>query len=108
MKKDPVIYLEHIQNCINRIKDYTKGVNEADFLQNLLIQDAVIRNFEIIGEASKQLSSEFKEKYPEIEWKKISGMRDKLFMIILGLIFGLFGELLKPYYRSLNYNFQKS
>lgn len=53
MKKDPIIYIEHISICISRIKEYTQGIDEDGFLKNNLIQDAVIRNFEIIGEAKK-------------------------------------------------------
>ncbi|MFA5299925.1 MAG: DUF86 domain-containing protein [Lutibacter sp.] len=78
MKKDPIIYIEYISACISRIKEYTAGIDEDGFLKNNLIQDAVIRNFEIIGEATKKLSDDFRAKYSEIEWKKIAGMRDKL------------------------------
>ncbi|WP_461099308.1 HepT-like ribonuclease domain-containing protein [Telluribacter humicola] len=73
--KNPVIYLEHIADCIAKIREYTKGLDEEGFLQHNLIQDAVIRNFEIIGEATKQLDIEFRSRYPDIEWKKIAGMR---------------------------------
>lgn len=52
--KDHKIYLSHILESILKIKDYTKGMTEHDFLSNQLVQDAVIRNFEIIGEASKK------------------------------------------------------
>ena len=54
------------------------GVEYEDFLGNKLKQDGIIRELEIIGEASKQLSLEFKEKYSDIPWKDIAGMRDKL------------------------------
>ena len=52
MKKEPTIYIEHIMDCIAKIREYTNGMNEEKFLANKLVQDAVIRNFEIIGEAT--------------------------------------------------------
>ena len=85
MNKDPIIYLEHISECISKIILYTKGLNENDFLNNSLVQDAEIRNFEIIGEATKQLDKTFRSKYPDIEWKKIAGMRDKLIHDYIGV-----------------------
>jgi len=85
MKKDPLIYLEHIAECISKVKKYTEGINETEFLQNFMIQDAVIRNFEIIGEATKNLDQDFRLKYPHIEWKKIAGMRDKLIHDYIGV-----------------------
>ena len=85
MKKDPVIYLNHIVDCITKIQAYTDGINEDDFLNNSLIQDGVIRNLEIIGEATKQLDQEFRSRYPQIEWKRIAGMRDKLIHDYIGV-----------------------
>jgi uncharacterized protein with HEPN domain len=78
MRKDSLLYIEHIKTCISRIKEYTFGMEEGDFLKNPLLQDAVIRNFQVIGEATKKLDDDFRSRYPEIEWKKIAGMRDKL------------------------------
>lgn len=85
MKKNPIIYLNHILDCTKKIKTYTEGMNQDDFLNNSLIQDGVIRNLEIIGEATKQLDQEFRLKYPQIEWKKIAGMRDKLIHDYIGV-----------------------
>lgn len=85
MRKNPVIYIEHISVCISKIKEYTEGLDEVGFIQNNLIQDAVIRNFEIIGEATKKLNDDFRAKYSEIEWKKIAGMRDKLIHDYIGV-----------------------
>ena len=85
MTKNSVIYVEHIGACIKKINEYTDGIDENGFLQNNLIQDAVIRNFEIIGEATKKLNDNFRAKYPEIEWKKIAGMRDKLIHDYIGV-----------------------
>jgi uncharacterized protein with HEPN domain len=85
MKKNPVIYIEHIRICISRIQEYTQEIDENTFLKNNLVQDAVIRNFEIIGEATKKLDEDFRIKYSDIEWKKIAGMRDKLIHDYIGV-----------------------
>ncbi len=85
MDKNPKIYLEHILDCIIKIKNYTHNIDKEKFLENSLVQDAVIRNFEIIGEATKQLNSSFRAKYTEVEWKKIAGMRDKLIHDYIGV-----------------------
>lgn len=78
MKKDNHVYLKHILDAISRIEEYVQDVKYKDFMKKHLIQDGVIRQLEIIGEATKRLSKETKEKHPNILWKDIAGMRDKL------------------------------
>ena len=78
MKRDDIVYLRHILDAISRIEEYTKGVKYEDFMNDNLVQDGVMREIEIMGEATKRLSKEIREKYPDIPWKKIAGMRDKL------------------------------
>ncbi len=60
-------------------------MDEQAFLGNKLVQDPVIRNFEVIGEASKNVSSDFRHLHPNIEWKKMAGMRDKLIHDYIGV-----------------------
>ena len=78
MRKDNHVYLRHILDAIYRIEEYTKEVKYKDFMDNNLVQAGVMREIEIIGEATKRLTQEFKEKYPDIPWKKMAGTRDKL------------------------------
>lgn len=85
MQKDNLIYINHIYDCIIKIESYTESISLEEFLKNSLIQDGVIRNFEIIGEATKKLSADFRLKNSAIEWKKIAGMRDKLIHDYIGV-----------------------
>jgi uncharacterized protein with HEPN domain len=78
MKKDNSVYIRHIIKAIERIEEYTKEINQKKFKDSHLIQDAVIRQIQIIGEASKKLSIDITEKYKDIPWRDITGMRDKL------------------------------
>ncbi len=78
MPRSDIAYLRHILDAINRIGEYLQGVTEVDFHNQYLIQDGVIRQIEIIGEATKQLSKETRENYSHIPWCDIAGMRDKL------------------------------
>ena len=78
MKKDPIIFIEHILECIGWIENYTKGRTKKYFLNSTKTQDAIIRRIEIIGEAAKNIPEEIKDKYPRIHWKEIAGMRDIL------------------------------
>ncbi len=83
--KDDLVYIEHILHSISKIKDFTKGITEKDFAANEMLQDAVIRNIEIIGEATKKISDKLKSKYPHIPWKEMAGMRDKLIHDYMGV-----------------------
>lgn len=71
-------YLEHIQDAIGKIHRYVSGKSEADFMVNDLVQDGVIRNLEIIGEAAAKLSAELKSTHSEVPWGEIAGMRNRL------------------------------
>jgi len=78
MKRDDFVYLSHILDSISSIEKYTEGLTKEEFLANHLVQDGTIRQIEIVGEATKNISEPLKEKYPHITWKGITGMRDKL------------------------------
>ena len=83
--KDDRLYRYHILESIDKITSYVDGVNRSEFLDSTLVQDAVLRNLQVLAESTQRLSSEFKEKNSEIEWYKIAGLRNILVHDYLGI-----------------------
>ncbi len=77
MTKDPRVYLAHILECIQKIERFT-AEGKSRFLQDDMVQDAVIRNFEIIGEAAKRIDDVYRAAHPDIPWSALAGLRDVL------------------------------
>jgi len=75
--KDPAVYLRHIRDAIARIGKYTAQGRNA-FFEDSMVQDAVIRNLEVIGEAVRSLPPELKRRHPEIPWRSITALRNVL------------------------------
>jgi uncharacterized protein with HEPN domain len=74
----PLEYLRHILDEIDYIEDALKITSQDKFFSDQTLKRSFVRSIEIIGEAAKKIPSEFKKKYPDIEWKRIAGMRDHL------------------------------
>jgi uncharacterized protein with HEPN domain len=77
-KRNWIILLEDILSSIEKIENYTKNLQYEDFINNSMIMDATVRNIEIIGEISKQFPEKIKNTIPEIPWKSISGIRNRI------------------------------
>ena len=75
--KDASAYLKHIREAIAKIERYTK-TGRAEFMDDTMIQDSVIRNLEIIGEAARNLPLELRKAHPEVPWRSVMGMRNVL------------------------------
>ncbi|MBI5233022.1 MAG: DUF86 domain-containing protein [Deltaproteobacteria bacterium] len=88
-------FLEDIQEAINLIGLYTKGLTYRKFLEDRKVQDAVVRNLEVIGEASKNIAATFKAKYPDVPWKKVAGLRDKLIHFYFGIDYKIVWNIAK-------------
>ncbi len=78
MSKDVKVFIEHILESIFLIETYTAEISKEEFLKSRQIQDAVIRRLEIIGEATKNIPTKFREEHPVMPWREIAGMRDIL------------------------------
>jgi len=76
--RDYRLYIQDVLDSIKKIQVYTKGVSKEKFAKNSLIVDAVARNLEIIGEASKRIPIDIKRRMPDVPWKKIIGLRNML------------------------------
>jgi uncharacterized protein with HEPN domain len=75
--KDDRVYLGHILERIARIEAYTKGGRQA-FMDDTMIQDAVIQNLEVVGEATNNLSESFRKAHPEVDWRRAINLRNVL------------------------------
>jgi uncharacterized protein with HEPN domain len=82
--KDDAVYVEHMLSCINKILEYIGNDKEA-FYQSTLVQDAVLRNLQIMAESSQRMSDDLKTLFPMIPWREISGLRNILVHDYLGI-----------------------
>ena len=76
MRRTVLHFLDDIKDAVGNIQKYTAGLTYEQFLTDRRTQDAVVRNFEIIGEATKNLPDDFKTLYPSVAWKQVAGLRD--------------------------------
>jgi uncharacterized protein with HEPN domain len=88
-------FIKDIKEAIERISNYTAEMSYDTFLLDLKTQDAVVRNIEIIGEATKNLSNDFKKKYKDLDWKSIAGMRDKIIHFYFGVKWDIVWSVIK-------------
>lgn len=78
MKRDYRVYLDDILEAIRKIESYSANMAWRDFSKNGMAIDAMVRNFEVIGEASKHIPVSIRQRYPDVPWKTMAGMRDIL------------------------------
>ena len=77
-QRDNILYLEDIYLAMDRIQEYIKGLDFIQFIRDYKTVDAVIRNLEVIGEASKNLSKEIKDNYPNVPWEEMYRLRNRI------------------------------
>jgi uncharacterized protein with HEPN domain len=108
MPRDFEVYLEDLLKAIAKIRTYVAGVTRQSFAQDSMRIDAVVRNLEIIGEAAKMIPESIRIQYPNIEWKKIAGLRDILahhyFEVDLDIVWDVVQNKLPELERDLGKN----
>jgi len=92
MKREYKLFLHDILTACIDIQDFTSGMNFDQFVQDRKTNSAVIRQFEVIGEAVKNIPEWIKDKAPDIPWKDIAGMRDRLIHGYFGIDYNLVWE----------------
>jgi uncharacterized protein with HEPN domain len=94
-KRRDTDFIGDIQEAMEMSALYTKGLTYRKFLEDRKTQDAVVRNLEVIGEASKNISSAFKTKYPDVPWKTLAGLRDKLIHFYFGVDYRIIWSVIR-------------
>jgi uncharacterized protein with HEPN domain len=88
MKRETRLFVEDILQSITKIEEYTENLKKEEFFQDSLTQDAVLRRFEIMGEAVKNLPEDFRLNHPDVPWRQIAGLRDVLIHGYFGVNLG--------------------
>ena len=83
------LYLSHIIEAVRKIRQYTEGFTLESFKANTLVQEAVVRQLEIVGEASRMISETTRKSHPDIPWYEIAGMRNRLIHEYFGVDFAV-------------------
>jgi uncharacterized protein with HEPN domain len=95
MRRNYLLYLEDILESANKIQNYVGNLFFEDILEDRMRIDAIVRNFEIIGEASGKIPQEVRDRYPFVEWKKISNFRNVLAHEYFGIKYKLMWDIIK-------------
>lgn len=95
MKRDYKLFISDIINAMDSIETFVNGMTLEEMMQDDMVSSAVIRKFEIIGEAAKLIPDLLKKEHPEITWRRMTGMRDRLIHAYFGIDYELVWDAIK-------------
>jgi len=95
MKRDLKLFINDIIEAMESIENFVEGMSREEIVQDDKTSSAVIRKFEVIGEATKHLPDWLKEEYPDVPWRTMAGMRDKLIHAYFGIDYVLVWDAIK-------------
>ena len=107
MSKSDIQFLKHIKEETEFIIEFTSTISEEEFLENRLLKKAMVRCFEIIGEATKQVDFDFRMKYNSIAWKEMAGLRDKLIHDYTGVDYNLLWLIISDNIPELDFQIEQ-
>ena len=96
-KRDTLLLLDDMLQSARKIKEYTKNLDYDSFILDNKTIDAVVRNFEIIGEAANRIDQDFRDSNPEIEWKRIRGFRNRIIHDYFGIDYEIVWSIIETY-----------
>lgn len=100
-KREPKLLVSDILESARKILNYTEGQSYDDFTKDSKTVDAVIRNFEIIGEAANRLPEEFKDRFPEIDWHRIRGFRNRIVHDYFGIDYSIVWTIKETFFTKM-------
>ncbi|MDR0394932.1 MAG: DUF86 domain-containing protein [Tannerella sp.] len=106
-KRTPELLLDDLLDSCNKIIDYIGKIDYDTFVSDSKTVDAVIRNFEIIGEAANRLPDEYKAAYPEIDWLRIRGFRNRIVHDYFGIDYSIVWQIKETYLPQLIENLNR-
>jgi len=106
-ERNHLIFLQDMIESIAKIQKYTEGMDYEAFSRSDLVTDAVVRNFEIIGEASNHMPEEVRSKYPDIPWSKMKGMRNLVIHEYFGVDYSIIWKTIESALPSLKEKIEK-
>jgi uncharacterized protein with HEPN domain len=99
--RDTILLLDDMLQSASKIKMYTEGLDFSLFMSDEKTKDAVIRNFEIIGEAANRIDEDFRQRNPEIEWNRIRGFRNRIVHEYFGIDYSIVWQIIDEYLDDL-------